>query len=251
MIKKILIIRFSSLGDTLLCTPIARCLKEKGGYEVHFLTKKASVPLLEGNPHIDHIHVFNDSLKECILDLQKEKFDFVVDLHKNLRSFCVRAALHKLWKQVGTYPKLSVARFARIHLHCKKAMPPTHVVDRYFKAIQSLGIQNDGKGLELFNLQKPISIEIPQLPFVAIAVGSKHFTKQIPLDRFIELCQNIHAPIVLLGDQTDANKAQAVLAHCPSVINACGKLSLAQTAYTIQAARLLISGDSALMHIAS
>lgn len=251
MIRKILLIRFSSLGDTLLCTPIARCLKEKGGYEVHFLTKEASASLLVKNPHIDKVHILEDPFSFTISDLKAEKFDFVVDLHKNLRSLRVRAALQMLFCRAESYPKLTFRRFLRIKLHCKKAMPKSHVVDRYFEAVRHLGIDNDEKGLEIYRWKKPFYFALPKTPFVAIAVGSRHFTKQIPSASLVELCQQIKAPVVLLGDAADKAKATEVAIRCPNVSNACGLLTLAESTYCIKEAALLISGDSALMHIAT
>ena len=85
---KVLFIRFSSIGDILLTTPIVRCIKEQldGETEVHYLVKKEYQGLLELNPHIDFIHIYDDNLKELSKGLEKEGFHYIVDLHKNARS---------------------------------------------------------------------------------------------------------------------------------------------------------------------
>ena len=92
-IRKILVIRFSSIGDIVLTTPVVRCLKQQSGAEVHFLTKKAYAPLLEANPHLDRVFVFEKKLSEVLPALKKERYDAVIDLHKNVRSLRVPLAL--------------------------------------------------------------------------------------------------------------------------------------------------------------
>ena len=78
---KILIIRFSSIGDIVLTTPIVRCLKTQleGDVEIHYLTKKIYSSLLENNPYVSKIHAIEKSTNEVISQLQVEKFDYVVD----------------------------------------------------------------------------------------------------------------------------------------------------------------------------
>ncbi len=56
--KKVLIIRFSSIGDIVLTSPVIRVLK-KQGFEVHFLVKEKHLPVIEANPHIDKITFFS------------------------------------------------------------------------------------------------------------------------------------------------------------------------------------------------
>jgi ADP-heptose:LPS heptosyltransferase len=59
---KILVIRFSSIGDIVLTSPVLRCLKKQMPQaRVHYLTKKRNADLLEANPYIDHIHLFEKS----------------------------------------------------------------------------------------------------------------------------------------------------------------------------------------------
>ena len=113
-LKKILIIRFSSIGDIVLTTPVVRCLKNKyKDCEIHFLTKQQNISVLENNPYIDKIHIYNKGigLHALIKDLKKENFDFVVDLHKNLRSKRVLLALRKPY---GTFNKLNFKKWNQI-----------------------------------------------------------------------------------------------------------------------------------------
>ena len=86
--QKILIIRFSSIGDLVLTTPVIRALKlQLEEAEIHFLCKKRFVGIMENNPYLTKTHSFDEHLSEILPQLKKEKFDLIIDLHKNFRSF--------------------------------------------------------------------------------------------------------------------------------------------------------------------
>ncbi|HYH55197.1 MAG TPA: glycosyltransferase family 9 protein, partial [Anseongella sp.] len=106
---KILIIRFSSIGDIVLTTPVIRCLKlQLPGAEIHYIVKKKFGPVLEHNPYIDRLHLFDGNLRELLEQFKAERFDYVIDLHKTIRSYLVRIAL---WRKTLTYRKLSVEKW--------------------------------------------------------------------------------------------------------------------------------------------
>jgi ADP-heptose:LPS heptosyltransferase len=95
---KVLVIRFSSIGDIVLTTPVLRALKTQleGEVEVHYLTKKKFSGLLEANPYVDRIHVMDETVQEVLPELEKIGFDYVIDLHKNIRTSIVRKRLKAL-----------------------------------------------------------------------------------------------------------------------------------------------------------
>ena len=91
---KILILRFSSIGDIVLTTPVIRTLKtQMNEVEVHYATKEAYASLLEENPYVDKIHQLRASLGDLVKTLQKEKFDLIIDLHNNLRTRIIKLRL--------------------------------------------------------------------------------------------------------------------------------------------------------------
>src|SRR5882757_6977482 len=93
---KFLIIRFSSIGDIVLTTPVVRCLKKQiATAEVHYLTKQPFRPILQANPYIDKIHCLDNDLDALVATLEAEDFDYIVDLHHNLRTLNVKRALKK------------------------------------------------------------------------------------------------------------------------------------------------------------
>ena len=94
MKTKFLIIRFSSIGDIVLTSPVVRCLKNQfPEAEIHYLTKKRNADLLQANPYIDKIQLLGDSFSETIRVLKTENYDYIIDLHNNLRSLRVKLGL--------------------------------------------------------------------------------------------------------------------------------------------------------------
>jgi len=252
--KKILIIRFSSIGDIVLTTPVIRCLKEQlPEVKIHYLTKKQYIPILQSNPYITKIHLFKDNFQELIPKLKAEGFDHIIDLHKNLRSFYIR---FKLERPATSFPKLNYQKWLITTLHIDQ-LPRIHIVDRYFRAVEKLGVKNDRNGLDYFLLdseQVDISQRYPKLTqnFIAIAIGAKHQTKIFPTHRIAALCDQLPLPVILLGGKEDMARGELIREESNAVVvNACGALPLNASASLIKQARLVISNDTGLMHIAA
>ena len=103
--KKILVVRFSSIGDIVLTTPVVRCIKKSmPDSEIHYLTKSKYADIVRNNPNIDKVHTIINKVDEVISHLKSEKFDFIVDLHNNVRTLRLRIALNKRSYQ---FPKLN------------------------------------------------------------------------------------------------------------------------------------------------
>ncbi|WP_234733501.1 glycosyltransferase family 9 protein [Tellurirhabdus bombi] len=252
---KFLIIRFSSIGDIVLTTPVVRCLTQQlPGAEVHFCTKKAYQTLIEHNPYIDKAHYLNTSLDDLVQELKAEKFDYVIDLHNNLRTTLLKL---RLGVRSYTFDKLNIRKWLYVQFKIN-SMPPVHIVDRYMDTVKSFNIINDELGLDYFIPYKD-HVELEWLPethrhrYVAYAIGGQHNTKKLPVPRMIELCRKIAFPIVLLGGKEDAEAGeqirQALGDHL--IYNACGKYNLNQSASLLQMASLVFSHDTGLMHIAA
>ncbi|MDR0603036.1 MAG: glycosyltransferase family 9 protein [Bacteroidales bacterium] len=251
---KILIIRFSSMGDIVLTTPIVRCLAQQiPAAEIHYLCKPAYKNILETNPYIHTIHSFVKEDADLLKRLQNEKFDFIIDLQNNFRSLVLCL---KLNIPSSTFPKLNIQKWMLVHLKINK-LPNIHLVDRYFMATKKLIIPvvNDGNGLDFFidntDYKKIDAFNIQQ-PFIAIAMGSQHKTKQLPTHKLINICQKINYPIVLLGGNNDINAANEICTHIDkNIVNLCGKLTIRESAVCIEKAKILLTGDTGLMHIAA
>jgi ADP-heptose:LPS heptosyltransferase len=212
------------------------------------------VSILEANPYISKIHVLNSDWNEMIKSLKAENFDFIVDLHRNLRSLRLKLSLRK---PSSTFKKCNFTKWLMVNgkWFGGRNLNVSHVVDRYMKTLKPLGITYDGKGLDYFIPEKEhdISNILPSYflenGYVAIAVGSKHATKQLPVEKLLDICKNTNENFVLLGDNNDKQKSEIIIAN--NVFNACGLLNLNQSAAVVQHAKYLISGDTGLMHIAA
>lgn len=249
--KKVLIIRFSSIGDIVLTSPIVRSLKNQlENIEIHYLTKKSYGSIVQNNPNINRVYVLGESLNDVIRELQKENYDFVVDLHRNLRSFRVKKALKK---PSGTFSKLNFEKFLLTKFKVNK-LPEIHIVDRYFGAVKKLGVKNDQAGLSYYipNEDQVLLADYGIHDcFAAFAIGAQFATKRLPKDKIISLIKQISSQIVLLGGPSDVSTAASISESCPNVINLCGKLNLNQSASIVQQSQVVITHDTGLMHIAS
>ena len=257
---KILIIRFSSIGDIVLTTPIIRCLKTQLPHaKLHFLTKKSFQTVIEHNPYLDKKFYLEGDLIPIIIELLKEKYDVIIDLHHNLRTKYVKSMLTQAFNsniQKHSFPKLNTRKWLFTNLKIN-LMPDISIVDRYFQTVKSLGIKNDGQGLDYFipvedELKKDDLPTAHSLGFVAISIGGQHETKKMPVLKWIEFCKQLDFPIILLGGKEDAERAEEIRkVDDVKIYNACGKFNLNESAHIIYKSRFVISHDTGLMHIAA
>ena len=245
---KILVVRFSSIGDIVLTTPVLRCLHDQvPGAEIHYLTKQSFVGLLEHNPNVHKVWGLQSSFKELMQQLKTEQFDFIVDLHNNLRSKRVSFALRVPYKRVD---KLNWAKWKLVKLKMG-VMPDVHIVDRYLAVAKRFNIINDGKGLDYFIPSETVKPNNLPYRFVCYAIGGQHATKKLPVEKIIELAQMIEGDLVLIGGKEDMEVGRHVSARCSNVIDLCGALSINQSALVMQHANTVITHDTGMMHIAS
>ncbi|QJW90689.1 glycosyltransferase family 9 protein [Spirosoma taeanense] len=253
---KILVLRFSSIGDIVLTTPVVRCLKQQlPNAEVHFCTKRAFQAIVEHNPYIDKCHYLDDSLWTLLRQLRAERYDYIIDLHHNLRTSLIKTGL--VGVRSYSFDKLNLRKWFYVRWKVN-VMPNQHIVDRYMAAVRPLGVENDEQGLDYFIPYKD-QIETDWLPathrqdYVAFAIGGQHATKKLPVPRLIELCRKINHPIVLLGGKEDRAAGEAIVEVLGEhlIYNACGQYNLNQSASLLQRARIVFSHDTGLMHIAS
>jgi ADP-heptose:LPS heptosyltransferase len=251
---KILILRFSSIGDIVLTTPVIRCVKQQTKATVHFLTKESFTAVLEANPYIDKLYTFKNDIAECVEALQIEQYDYVIDLHNNLRSLRLR---QKLGCASSVFPKLNIEKWLLVQLGINM-LPNIHIVARYMKAAAPLEVKYDGQGLDYFlpssSEIKPAAVEPSLLPngYIALVIGATHSTKRLPHQQLVRICRQIQLPVVLLGGKTEqADGAALAQASGPLIYNACGMLSLHGSACIVRDARVVITHDTGLMHIAA
>jgi len=251
---KILIIRFSSIGDIVLTTPVIRCIRSQiPDAEIHFLTKERYKDVTIHNPYIDQFHYLNDEIIELIPELKHIHFDYVVDLQNNHRSHKLRRYLKV---KAGVVNKLNIRKFLLTAFKID-VLPDKHIVERYLETVKPLGVYDDGRGLDYFI---SVSDEVPQsdIPtshahgFIAFVIGATYFTKRMPVGQWISLCQKVDHPIVLLGGSSDKAMGDEISSIDPiRVYNACGKFSINESADLIRKSKVVVTHDTGLMHIAA
>jgi len=219
---KFLIIRFSSIGDIVLTTPVVRCLKKQvPDAEVHYLTKESFHSIVEHNPYIDKIHVLTHSWDLMIHELKLEEYDHVIDLHHNVRTLRVKKALGK---PTHAFNKLNIQKYIYVNLKWN-VMPDVHIVDRYMKTVESFDVKNDGAGLDYFISEKDETKrqDIPashHAGYVGIVIGAAHNTKKYPVHKLKDLCKQLDHPVILLGGKEDRENANEIASVDPVKIGA-------------------------------
>lgn len=260
---KILIIRFSSIGDIVLTTPVIRTLKTQlDDAEIHYATKIQYKAIFEANPYVDKMIYLERNLNEFIKDLKNERYDYIIDLHNNLRTRIIKLSLRV---KSYSFDKLNIQKWLMVNLKINR-LPDIHIVERYMNTVKPLGIKMDALGLDYFIPDKD---EVPwswlpashQNGFIAYAIGAQHETKKLPVARMIELCEKINQPVTLMGGKEDYDNAERIKEVLekrsgarPSsavIFNACGLYNLNQSASIIKKARYVFSHDTGLMHIAA
>lgn len=252
---KFLIIRFSSIGDIVLTTPVVRCLrKQYPDAEIHFLTKQSFRNIVASNPYINKVHTLGDSVELMLHELKTEEYDYIIDLHHNLRTLRIKRFLKGV--KSFSFNKLNIEKYIYTNLKIN-LLPKKHIVDRNLESIASLGVVNDGQGLDYFIPEKDrvTNNDIPTshlLGYVAIVIGAALATKKLPLHKLKELCAAIQFPIILLGGKEDMEEGKAIAAVDDiKIYNACGKFNLNESADIVRGAKLVVTHDTGLMHIAA
>ncbi|MFW5751766.1 MAG: glycosyltransferase family 9 protein [bacterium] len=250
---RFLIIRFSSIGDIVLTTPVIRCLKQQvEGAEVHYLTKKQFVSLLDKNPYIDKLHLLEDNLNELLLNLENENFDYIIDLHNNLRSSIVKRKLRII---SFSFNKLNLKKWLLVNFKINR-MPHLHIVDRYMETLKVFDVKNDNLGLDYFIPEDDI-VDVSEISpalkkgYVVIVLGANHKTKQIPNEKIIEVANGLSYPVILIGGPDDTARGNEIASRCKNVYNVAGNYYFNQSASVMEQSEMVITPDTGMMHIAA
>lgn len=252
---KFLIVRFSSIGDIVLTTPVIRCLKQQvPDAEVHFLTKDAFRSVIVHNPYIDKLHVLAHSWELMIEELKEEGCDYIIDLHHNVKTLKLKKALNV---KSFSFHKLNIEKYIYTSIKINVLPKKLHIVDRYLRTVESFGVKNDGNGLDYFIApeEETKKQDIPAshyAGYIACVIGAAHGTKRWPVQKWKEFCTNMDHPVMLLGGKEDAAAGNEIASvDDVKVYNACGKFSINESADLVKKAKLVVTNDTGLMHIAA
>ena len=258
---KFLVIRFSSIGDIVLTTPVLRNLKKQlEGAEIHYLTKKQYLSVIEANPYIDKIWTYENNIVELVNTLKHEHFDYIIDLHNNIRS---RNVKQKLGMLSFTVNKLNWEKWLMTNFKIDK-LPRVHIVDRYMETLSAFDIENDEQGLDYF-IPEQDEIDTNSLPekfrngYICFVIGAQHYTKKMPADKIALICSRLEMPKILIGGPEDKETGDQIISFCKEnpdandgmIYNSCGMFSINQSASIVKQASLVITHDTGFMHIAA
>ena len=263
-IPNVLAVRFSSIGDILLTTPLLRAIRRSHpGARVTVLTKREYVPLLSHNPHVNLVLGLpaNRSLLSLASELRADRYTHLLDLHDNLRSRALRLLVPGSWR---TYPKHRLARAWLIRAKRNRYRDRRPVAERYFSAAGDLGAKPDGcppdfflgpeAGEQIFEWLGTVGLQ-DEPNIVALGPGAAHATKRWPLEHWQGLvARNLKggAAVVIVGGPGDADLGAALAEKSGGrVASAAGIFGLQGTGALLQRARVLVSGDTGVMHMAT
>ena len=251
---RILIIRFSSMSDILLTTPVIRAISQQiEGAEIHFLVNSKNQDLLKANPRISKIHVFQGDTKATVEALKSENFDFIIDLQHSRRTkrICQQLNLPCSFLKTHSFKRWF---FVRVKIN---TLPHHHLVERYFETAKALHVNNDHQGLEYY-IPDNEQFDTDDLPvffedcYVAIILDAERNTQRIPTTKIVEVASILHKPVILLGSKEIKDIGQEIASQLGDrAYNACGEFSFNQCASLIQQSACVLTGDSVFMHIAA
>lgn len=261
---KVLLIRLSSLGDVVLATSAVEALREDlPGVEVHVLTRPAFREVFEGNPGVARVWEWarGEGVASVACRVRTERYDWVADLHGNLRTRLLRLATPGVrWT---AYRKGSLRRRLAVVLRRPGLLDDSHVVDRYLAALGPL--VSARRRLPRLHPSEAASQRAQRLlraggwdgqaPLLAVAPGARWATKAWPKRHWIELLRAVQEEglgvPVLLGGREEEALCRSLLGESGALgINLAGETSIGETGAVLALSRVLVTNDSAPLHLA-
>lgn len=252
LLKKLLLIRLSSLGDILLTTPVLAALRDKfPDAQIDLVIGSEYGPLAPLLPGRPRVQLFNRStgligLLHLRRELRSEGYDAVLDLHNNLRSRVLRRGLSR---RLYVMRKRTMKRWLLVHRKLNLLREEPDVIGRYFETAQALAVHDTGEAA---------CLQLPELPMdraIAMAPGARHKTKRWPAQYFIDLGKRYQAAgyeVRLFGSSTERELCERVAYEVGGQVkNFAGELSLSGAALELAKCAAAITNDSGLMHLAS
>lgn len=273
-ISKALVLRFSSIGDIVLATPLIRVLRARFPQaQIDFVTKTQFVDLVRSNQNLNYTYSYDPAsgfggLRDLKAKIFEERYDLIVDIHNSLRSRFLRSI--RGVRHTVVVDKRVVERTALVKFKKNLYRSVVSVADRYIEPLAPWGIVNDGKGLELhipdevlFGVNgKMARLQLHRFESAyALCPGARHLTKRWPAERFAEvgirLARERDAAILLFGGEGDRQAASEIAARIGStagaerVFDLTGQMSLLESAAALEYVDAVVTNDSGLMHIAT
>jgi ADP-heptose:LPS heptosyltransferase len=257
---KVLIIRFSSIGDLTQALSIPGHIRQfHPEAEIQFVTRQDLSGLLENNPNIQKIWRLDrkkglGGLRLLIQQMKNENFTHIYDAHNNLRSFLIRLfvpATHKLVRPMMRFKRFLLIRF-QINLFEKPFSGQRDLLKPLEKWQMPFSLPKPPQ-LFLTSAEKQKAQEIVRknglMDYVVLAPSAAYFLKRWPLDQWKKLIQlNPKISFLILAGPTDDFTHE--LNGFPNIVNLTGQTSLRESAALIEGARAVVANDTGLLHFA-
>lgn len=272
-INKILIIRFSSLGDILLASPLLRALRKKFNVaQIDFLIKREYSDLVRYNSHLSNVIELEDGnfrqLRQLGRYIRQQRYDYIIDIHNSLRSRYLRIV--SLCRRRGVVNKRVIARYALVHWKRNLYKGIVPVAERYLETAKPLGVTGDDGGLEITvprEIHESVRARLERYHLdryervIGFAPTARHFTKRWPSAHFVEcgirLAEYPRSKILVFGGKDDAEYCGDIVHMINSTTgsqiaeNLANKFTILETAAVMDSCQLVITNDSGLMHLAA
>ncbi len=242
---KILLLLPNNFSDSLLATPVLRCLHRLPEAKLFVLTGTKGKSALTGNHFVQQVFVWNGNASPTEA-IETGEFSIVIDLQNNNES---KAMLATLSVKTISIPTHSVAE-SLYHFTGWRLRPKQQLVEHYFEAVAPLNVFNDDFGLDYF-IPGGAAVQSHDIPhshhagFVCISVGALRNGVRLSVRTLQTICGRLAHPIVLLGTKEDAAKGETIAAiDNIKIYNACGKFSLDENADLIRQSKLLVTANA-------
>lgn len=247
---RVLVVRFSSLGDVILTTPLLRAIRRRHpAADITFVVRARYADVLAGNPAVTSIVAVEP--RERVTGLARRlasiEYDARLDLQDSVRSRRLRRALGGLW---GVAHRRRAARLLLIWLGVDTYGAYVPMAERYFTAAGALKVRPDGDPPEVFpsGEDEARAAELVPGDCVALAPGASWASKRWPARHWRTLADRLVARglcVVAVGGAEERD-----LLAGPSIVEACG-LPLRTTAAILARARVVVANDSGMLHLAT
>jgi len=259
---KILVVRFSSIGDIIQSLSIIPKLKASSiNYEIHWLTKSEFEDLVKLQSNIDCVWTLEKSkgllgLLKLGAVLRKEKFDILYDAHLNIRSILLRIILFSSVNKIIVRSKNRIKRFLLFNFRIDKYPLPYKGMISFIKPLVQQNIIPDIKFIKSklsfpVQIKKHINSLLRFNDFIVLAPSAAHEMKRWPVKYWHDLISKMPTKkFVILGGPDDQFCQHYEDDFQERVQNLAGKISLTESIYVIEKSQLVVSADSGMIHVA-
>jgi len=267
--QKILVIQTAFIGDVILTLPIVQVLSKELDAIVDFLCIPVTAPVLKNNPYIKDVIIYDKKgkdkgyakLKRILNRIKYLRYDAIISPHRSARS-----SFLSYRSMVEKRISFNNSSFKFLYTDIVGYEKNQHEILRNLSLLKPLGLEKnkiikpelfpDEEDKHTVDLLLKILKVNPEKKFITIAPGSEWLTKRYPEYKYMNLLKLLSKediPVILIGSKRDNELCSFIFDNCENtnVRNAAGKLTLLQSAELIGKSSLLITNDSAPLHLAN